>query len=112
MRQWNDNDRALFVPERWLVPVRGGRNEADGEADTEVEFDPAAGPSLPFGLGVRGCFGRRLAYMELRILFTLIVWNFELQLCPAELSSYRAIDGLTHKPQQCFLRLRTFDLSC
>jgi cytochrome P450 len=42
------------------------------------EFDPSAKPVLAFGLGLRGCFGKRLAYVEIRILITLIIWNFEL----------------------------------
>lgn len=27
----------------------------------EGEFDPNAGPSLPFSMGLRGCFGKNLA---------------------------------------------------
>jgi hypothetical protein len=49
--------------------------------------------------------GRKLAEIELRILLVLLVWNFDLQPTPAELSSYRAVDKVTHQPQQCFVRL-------
>lgn len=96
-RAWDDEDIGQFKPERWLA---GGSDAAPGE------FDQQAGPSLSFGLGLRGCFGRKLAYLELRILVTLIVWNFELLPCPEELSGYGAKEGLTYKPKDCYVRLR------
>lgn len=49
--------------------------------------------------------GRKLAEMELRIILVLLVWNFEFQPTPAELSGYQAVDKLTHQPRQCFVRL-------
>jgi len=58
---------------------------------------------LTFGLGPRGCYGRRLAYLELRLILMLVVWNFELQKCPVGLSSYASVDKLTHAPQQCYV---------
>jgi cytochrome P450 len=89
--EWDVDDMGKFMPERWL--------RENGE------FDSTAGLNLGFGLGVRGCYGRRLAYVETRILLTLIVWRFELGNVPEELSGYEATDGITHKPKQCFLRL-------
>lgn len=44
---WAAGTGRLFDPERWL--------RSDGT------FDPNAGPSLPFSLGQRGCFGKSLA---------------------------------------------------
>jgi cytochrome P450 len=92
---WDPQDMAVFNPDRWLV-----------EEDGKQAFNAAAGPLLTFGLGPRGCYGRRLAYLEMRIFVTLIVWSFELQKCPEELSGYAAVDKLTHAPQQCFVRLK------
>ncbi|GKT41028.1 cytochrome P450 monooxygenase TRI13 [Colletotrichum spaethianum] len=97
-RAWDDADIGQFKPERWLV-------EPAGSTDGAVEFDQQAGPQLAFGLGTRGCFGRRLAYLELRIILTLIVWNFELLPCPKALSGYGAREGLTYKPKDCYVRL-------
>lgn len=98
-RSWNPEDIGLFRPERWLVPgAPGGKHE--------YEFDASAGPQLAFGLGTRGCFGKRLAYLEFRTLLTMLVWNFELQKCPEELSGYTATAVITHKPRQCYVRLR------
>jgi len=88
---WNVDDMGDFMPERWL---KNG------------EFDSTAGLNLAFGLGTRGCYGRRLAYLELRTLLTLMLWRFELQKVPEELAGYEATDGLTHKPQGCFVRLK------
>lgn len=93
---WDPSDMARFNPERWLIDSEGGGKE----------FSAAAGPSLVFGMGPRGCFGRRLAYIEMRIFLTLIVWTFELEKCPSALSGYASIDKLTHAPQQCFVRLK------
>lgn len=54
--EWNTSDLHLFKPERWL-------QLKDGE---EV-FDSNSAPLLTFGLGPKGCFGRRMAYLELKI---------------------------------------------
>jgi hypothetical protein len=44
---WAAGTGRQFDPDRWL--------REDGS------FDPNAGPSLPFSLGQRGCFGKSLA---------------------------------------------------
>lgn len=98
-REWDPSDISSFKPERWLVRREKGE-----------EFDPTAGPFLAFGLGTRGCYGKRLAYLELRILLTLIVWNFELLTCPPELSGYKSVLITTTEPTQCYVRLREVDL--
>ncbi len=95
-REWEPEGMASFNPARWLTQL----------SDGTVEFDPLAGPILAFGQGIRGCYGRRLAYLSMRILFTLLVWNLEFLGCPEELSSYDAADGLTRSAQQTYVRLR------
>ncbi|KAF6805567.1 cytochrome p450 monooxygenase [Colletotrichum musicola] len=95
-RAWDADGMSEFRPERWLV-----RRENGKEA-----FDSAAGPTIPFGLGLRGCFGRRLAYMEMKLILTLLIWTFELLPCPEGLSSYDDIEGLTRKPKQCYVNLK------
>jgi cytochrome P450 len=91
---WDPADVHEFKPERWL-------HEEDGK----VVFNSQAGPMLVFGLGPRGCFGRRLAYLELRQVMVLLVWNFEFQSLPAHLSSYACVDKLTHQAAQAYVRL-------
>ncbi|EHK21868.1 uncharacterized protein TRIVIDRAFT_53375 [Trichoderma virens Gv29-8] len=92
---WKHKGMAEFDPERWMV---------EDKATGQKVFDPSAGPLLTFGLGERGCYGRRMAYVEMKLLITMIVWNFHLHKCPEALSTNAAIDKMTHVPQQCFVR--------
>ncbi|KAM7192062.1 cytochrome P450 [Naviculisporaceae sp. PSN 640] len=92
-------DLEVFDPERWLV-----RNEQAGE----VMFDGSSYPQMAFGLGVRGCWGRKLAQMEMRIMLALVVWRFEL--LPVEqtaLSNHDATYDISYRAKNGFLRLRT-----
>ncbi|KAI9902089.1 hypothetical protein N3K66_003906 [Trichothecium roseum] len=98
LREWNIAGMEVFQPERWIKD-EGGK---------EI-FDSIAGPALPFGLGTRGCFGRKLAYLELRIILTLLLWRFRLHKCPEDLSGYRAVETLTHKPKQCYVQLEEIE---
>ncbi|KAF1944332.1 cytochrome P450 [Clathrospora elynae] len=101
IRLWDDEGIALFKPERWLKRI----------LDTGAEvFDPMAGPSLPFGLGPRGCFGKKLALQALKMQFALIVWHFRLLKCPEELSEYEAEQRFAREPKQCFLRLERVEI--
>ncbi|GJC80907.1 cytochrome P450 monooxygenase TRI13 [Colletotrichum liriopes] len=95
-RSWPVDDVGVFRPERWLV--------LDQETGKEA-YDATAGPTIPFGLGTRGCFGRKLAYLEMKLLVTLIIWNFELLPCDEEISSYEQVEGITSRPKQCYVRL-------
>jgi cytochrome P450 len=103
VRQWPREGMDAFYPERWLVYDRHDEGEAT------ATYDSTAGPSLPFGLGTRGCFGRKLAYLELRIMITLLVWQFRLGKCSEALSGYGAVETLTHKPKDCYVRLERMD---
>ncbi|KAK4244581.1 cytochrome P450 [Corynascus novoguineensis] len=92
---WDDADISVFKPERWLK--RGD--------DGEEIFDPLAGPQLAFGLGFRGCFGKRFALHGLKIQFALLVWHFHLLPVPEKLNSYDAIQRFAREPTQCYVRL-------
>lgn len=94
--QWETDDIGEFRPERWL--------KVDGQGN--VKYDPQAGPSMSFSLGPRACFGRRLAYLEMRMLLTLIVWNFEFQRLDNKLSHYDTAEAITSRPIACFVALR------
>ncbi|KAK9879723.1 hypothetical protein WA026_006783 [Henosepilachna vigintioctopunctata] len=59
-------DASKFVPERW-----------DREQDHQVTI----AASLPFGLGVRSCIGKKLAEYELQKTLTEIVKKFRVELC-------------------------------
>lgn len=90
---WDDSPEA-FIPERWL------KYEGDSAA-----FDSQSGPFLSFSTGTRGCFGRRLAYLQLKVLMVLLLWNLELGVLPEELQSFDAVDGLMTKPAKCYVRI-------
>jgi cytochrome P450 len=62
---------------------------------------------MPFSLGVRGCFGKKMAQNKLRTVIALVVWRFVLEKCPAKLSTAQAVDGLTHRPKHSYVRLST-----
>ncbi|OBT53235.1 hypothetical protein VE04_06886 [Pseudogymnoascus sp. 24MN13] len=94
LKAWDVDDMACFRPERWMK---------DGK------FDPGAGPQLAFGLGLRACFGKRLAYLNMRILFALLVWNFELLPCPESLSDYSSNLIAANRPNKCYVRLRVLN---
>lgn len=90
-------DLRAFSPERWL---------ADGK------FDPGAVRMLPFMAGARGCFGRPIAMLELRIMISLLVLRFEFPRLALSLSRYGAWDGLTRRPTSCFISPRVLKSSC
>ncbi|KAK3315597.1 cytochrome P450 [Apodospora peruviana] len=94
---WDDEGIGAFRPERWVT--------TDKETGKET-FDSLAGPTLAFGLGPRGCYGRRLALMSLRMQFAMIVWHFELLQTPEGLSSFEGVQKFAREPQQCFVRLK------
>ncbi|POS73080.1 hypothetical protein DHEL01_v208523 [Diaporthe helianthi] len=92
---WDESDMSQFRPERWLERTENG----------EVRYNALAGPSIPFGVGPRGCFGIKWATLVLKTLVTLVVWNFDLQEIPEELSGTAAKDSASHSAQQVFVRL-------
>ncbi|KAI1870303.1 uncharacterized protein JN550_005231 [Neoarthrinium moseri] len=94
--QWDAADMHLFNPERWL------KRPEDGP----VIFDAQAGPILSFGLGPRGCFGKRLAYLEMKIVLALVVWNFEFARLSAPFNSPEAYDAITTMPKYCYVELK------
>ncbi|GAM91069.1 hypothetical protein ANO11243_091160 [Dothideomycetidae sp. 11243] len=91
--EWDQATIGAFEPDRWLK-----RNEAG-----KTVFDANAGPTSQFGAGVRGCFGRKLAYLELRIMFTVLIWHFEFPELDDSLSSYNAALASTRIPVKCYV---------
>ncbi|KAF2810069.1 pisatin demethylase [Mytilinidion resinicola] len=57
-------DPDTFIPERWL----------DSKYDSDVKK-----ASQPFSLGPRGCIGRNLTYVELRLIMAALLWNFDVE---------------------------------
>ncbi|KAL7927966.1 cytochrome P450 [Trichoderma austrokoningii] len=94
--KWNETGMTTFNPERWL-----GRN-----SQGEVEFDPTAGPQSAFGHGPRACWGRREAYLRMKISLTLLVWSFDFLEVPGSMSSMAARPVFVHTPKEMFIRPR------
>ncbi|TGJ83827.1 hypothetical protein E0Z10_g4971 [Xylaria hypoxylon] len=92
---WDPSDMHLFNPERWLKTDEKGN----------VVYDAQSGPIMAFSLGPRGCFGRRLAYLEVRIVLALLVWNFEFHKLSDGLSSRDSYDSITTNPHRCYVSL-------
>ncbi|KAI0448178.1 cytochrome P450 [Xylaria telfairii] len=92
---WDPSDMHLFKPERWLKTDENGK----------IVYDSQAGPMMAFSQGPRGCFGRRLAYLETRIVLALLVWNFEFHKLSDELSSRDSYDAITTNPIRCYVSL-------
>lgn len=63
IRAWEMDRMDRFCPEKWLVKGDLG-NQA---------FDALAGSTIPFRLGLRGCFGSKLAYLELKLWTAMMV---------------------------------------
>lgn len=93
---WDPKDIAEFKPERWLTTGSDGK----------TVFNPSAGPHLTFGGGIRGCWGKRMGYMAVKIALVLILWNFELLEVPEELAGMEVIDGMSRTPQQCYVKFK------
>ena len=48
--------------------------------------------------------GRKLAYLEMRIIYVLVIWNLEIVPPPEALFDFKAIDKLSHSPQNVYMR--------
>ena len=92
---WDTLDPTIFRPERWL------KKEADGT----ISCNASSGPTLAFSAGNRGCWGKRLGYLELRIVLSLLIWEFDFEV-PKELVSWETYDSLVTAPKKCLMRVK------
>ncbi|KAH8171059.1 cytochrome p450 domain-containing protein [Sarocladium implicatum] len=95
-RQWRSENLETFIPERWLITNAKG----------ETEFDPRAAPMQTFGAGPRSCFGQKFAMLEMRIIYSLILWNFELLPIHESLREFQGVEVLTLQPRHVRVKLR------
>ncbi|KAI1176238.1 cytochrome P450 [Nemania sp. FL0916] len=70
-----------FHPERWL-------------GEDERFSQDHLGASVPFGNGPRVCIGKNLAYLEMLLIATHILWNFDLELDEKEYKDRNEVWGL------------------
>jgi cytochrome P450 len=64
-----------FIPERWLQSNRAS------------QFSTDKNTLQPFSFGPRNCIGKNLAYAELRLILSRMIWNFDLSF-PREMQGY------------------------
>ena len=62
-----------FHPERWLGQTVGGLAVFDKDRKDALN---------PFSLGAHNCPGRELAYLEMRLILTQLVCNFDMRMSP------------------------------
>jgi cytochrome P450 len=60
----NFKDCDSFIPERFIDPAYS--------TDIKKGYQP-------FSLGPRGCIGKNLSYMEMRLILTRLLWNFDIE---------------------------------
>ncbi|KAF5654303.1 cytochrome P450 monooxygenase 3A14, partial [Fusarium circinatum] len=100
--EWRAEDVEQFVPERWI----------DVDDEGVETYNAMKGPFLTFGSGPRGCFGRRLAYLQLRIFWVLLMWNFEFLPVDAELRTQDAVEHVGVEPCESYNKELHVDKIC
>lgn len=88
-------DPGQFRPERWLTK----------DGDGKLVFNAPAGPTLSFSAGNRGYWGKRLGYLELRIVLSVLVWSFNFEEVPEEIINWDTYDSLVTAQKDCYIRL-------
>jgi cytochrome P450 len=113
-KDWDEKTRDMFTfePERWLRKKERATpssstttTAADNDVDA-LEYNANAAPQFAFGQGLRGCWGRRIAYVELRIVVTLLIWQFDLLPVLTALNNTSATLSVISRADACYVRLR------
>lgn len=63
-----------FSPERWIPSPTNPQSAID---EMRRAFEP-------FGLGVRGCIGKNLGYLQLKLTLAHFLWRFDVRECESE----------------------------
>lgn len=97
VRQYPGNgcsDLEVFDPERWLVRKNG-----------EVRFDGSTNSQMAFGLGIRACWGRKLAELEMKMMTAMVTWYFDILEVSEALASHDALYDFSYRAKRGFLQL-------
>ena len=62
-----------YTPERWLSPSEGG------SAHSPDDLEKARAAYAPFSIGSRGCIGKTLAMMELKLVLARMAFEWEVE---------------------------------
>ncbi|WAR53649.1 hypothetical protein PtB15_3B157 [Puccinia triticina] len=85
------NCESEFRPERWI--------DCDGKFDAQLP-----GPLHVFGHGQRGCFGKNLAVLELKLYIAMLCMELFFDRVPDEVNSMDAVELVANHPQTCVIR--------
>ncbi|CAE6436606.1 unnamed protein product [Rhizoctonia solani] len=89
------SDAKEWRPTRWLTQDGG--------------FNRSAGPSFPFGMGQRSCFGQRLAILQLKIYIAIMSRVFFFKPAPPEVNTWEVVELITRRPRMCYISLERWD---
>lgn len=76
-RYYREPDR--FVPERWIEGATCQTSTASWST-TKEDIEKARGAFCAFSIGPRGCIGKSMAFMELRMTLARIIFLFDIEL--------------------------------
>lgn len=95
----NFREPDLFRPERWL-------------GDDDKFSNDHLNASLPFGTGPRVCIGKNLAYLEMRLILSHLLWNFDIGLDRGAYEDKNQVWGLDGKlkPMKVFHSMTKHEL--
>lgn len=71
-----------FNPDRWIVT--NGNEESVGIARSAF---------CPFGIGPRGCAGKRVAYLELNLVLATLLWTYDMKLADPGVDVAKRVRG-------------------
>ncbi|KAG8736467.1 hypothetical protein FRC12_017588 [Ceratobasidium sp. 428] len=78
-------DAKIWRPSRWL--------REDGS------FNSSAGPSYPFGIGQRSCFGQRLAVLQMKAFVAALSRAFVFKQLPSGVDNWDTVQKTTREPK-------------
>ncbi|CAE6432393.1 unnamed protein product [Rhizoctonia solani] len=92
--EWGPDARE-WRPSRWLT--------SDGA------FNRLAGPSIPFGMGQRSCFGQKLAILTLKTYIATMSRAFFFKPVPPEVGTWEPVGVMIRRPKLCYVSLERWD---
>ncbi|KAJ5703328.1 hypothetical protein N7493_011717 [Penicillium malachiteum] len=72
-----------FIPERWIEGATYSTSEAKWTT-TKEEIEATRHAFCPFSIGPRGCIGKSMAFMEMRLTLARLVFLFDMTLADRE----------------------------
>lgn len=71
------NSPSTFDPSRWLSA--SSESSSNSNSSSKINHPSTISAFNPFSLGPRNCLGRNLAYLEMQLILTHLLWAFDLE---------------------------------